>query len=134
MQNHVYIRQLVQELMKYFQASVEHICCLLFFNQGSMSAVYHKYAILFLRTPKFSKAYALMYTFSHCISVFVNRLPLVSCFFTSDHIILFYGMFFTIEVEKSFTLPCIILGVTVILLRGGAGLCQYIRCSFLRQS
>ena len=40
-------------IKKYFQASVEHICCLLFFNQGSMSAVYHKYAILFLCTPKF---------------------------------------------------------------------------------
>ena len=43
------------------------------------------------------------------------------CFFTTHHNIffLFWGMFFTIEIEESLTLPWIRLRMTVISFRGG---------------
>ena len=40
LQNHPYIRQLFQELMKYFQASIRLSCWLFFINQGLTNSVH----------------------------------------------------------------------------------------------
>ena len=51
-ENHAYIRQLVQELIKwYFQVSVGHTCCLLFINQGSTNSRVFQIALRRRRIP-----------------------------------------------------------------------------------
>ena len=74
-----------------------YLLFIIFINQGSTNnvhIVYHRYGNLFLCMPKISKAYA-----------FINVLCQLSAFgfpffFTTHHNILFWRMFFTIEIEK----------------------------------
>ena len=122
MQNYAYIRQLVQEFMKwYFQAPVGHFFCLLFINQGLTNGVC-KYANLFVSLhQKFLKPTHICILFSplHIALCQLSALGFPCIFFRKHHNILLYGMFFMIEIEKSLMLLCIRLGMTVIPLRGG---------------
>ena len=90
MQNHAYIRQLVQELMKcYFQSSVGDTCCLLFMNQGLTNCVHSvpqanlfQFGIIvcqyiLVHTKKFQGQCILVGLFPHCISLSVNWVSLV---------------------------------------------------------
>ena len=70
MQNHTYIRQLVQELMKYFRASVGHTCCLLFINHYLLTAIIPIYSFV---PPKFLKAKHLCWQ-SYILGVILNNL------------------------------------------------------------
>ena len=96
MQNHAYIRQLVQELMKcYFQSSVGDTCCLLFTNQGLTNSVHSvlqaklfQFGIIvcqfiIVHTKKFQSLCIHVGLFLHCISFSVNWVPLVFIVFYS---------------------------------------------------
>ena len=124
MKNHPYIRQVFQELMKwYFQALVGHTRWLFFTNQGLTNSVHSvpqlcQFILVYTRKLKSLGIYVCL--FPHCILLFLNWVSLALLVFFSHHtliIVLFCGMFFTIEIEKSLTLPCFKLHMTGISLR-----------------
>ena len=133
MQNHAYIRQLVQELMKcYFQSSAGDTCCLLFMNQGLTNSVHSvpqanlfQFGIIvcqfiLVRTKKFQSLCIHIGLFPHCISLFVNSVSLVFIvFYNTPHNCFVLRNVFHIRDKKILMLPCIKLCVTVILLRCG---------------
>ena len=81
LQNHPYIRQLFQELMKwYFQASVGHTSCLLFMNQGlknSVQSVPQLCQFIVMYAKKFKNLSIYVRRFPHFILLFLNWMSLV---------------------------------------------------------
>ena len=86
-----------------------------------MYTLYHKYANLFLSTPKNIKPAHLCMPFSslHIALCQLSVLAFPYFFKHTIRIVLFCGMFSSLEIEKSLTLTCIKLCVTGIWLRGG---------------
>ena len=124
LENHSYIRQLFQELLKHSQASVGHIRWLFFINQGltnSVHSVLQLCQFILVYAKKFKSLSIYVCLFPHCILLFLNWVSLVLLvFFFSQQIliiVLFCEVFFTIEIEKSITLPCMKLRMTGISLR-----------------
>ena len=127
LRNQAHIKQPVHESMKwYFQASVGHISLLINQCPTNGCTVYRKYSYV---RQKILKPRHLCTHFFHCISLFVNSVSLVFLVFLQ-----FCWIFFTIEMEKPFTLLWIRLGVTGIPLDVDAGLFQHIRRSSLWHS
>ena len=116
LRNQAQIKQPVHESMKwYFQASVGHISLLINQCPTNGCTVYRKYSYV---RQKILKPRHLCTHFFHCISLFVNWVPLALLVFLQ-----FCWLFFTIEMEKPFTLLWIRLGVTGIPLDVDAELC-----------
>ena len=123
LENHPYIRQPFQELMKHFQASVGQTRWLFFINQGlpnSLHNVLQLSQFILVYAKKFKSLSIYVCLFPHCILLFLNWVSLVLLVFFSQQIliiVLFCEVFFTIEIEKSITLPCMKLRMTGISLR-----------------
>ena len=139
MRNYVYIRQLIQELMKcYFQASAGD-SCLLFMNQGMTNSVH-----CVLRVCQF----ILVYTknFMHPMHLCTSFSPLhiafcqlsvhgFSCFFTAHHknCFVLWNIFHIKDRKIPYTtLHQIVL--QVFHLEMDVGFCEHTRCSSLWQS
>ena len=80
LENHPYIRQLFQELMKHFQASVGHTRWLFFINQGltnSVHSVLQLCQFILVYAKKFKSLSIYVCLFPHCILLFLNWVSLV---------------------------------------------------------
>ena len=138
MQKHAYIRQRFRNWWNDFsklQLNILVVYYSLTRAQQIMCTVYCKYANLILCIQKISKAYALIYIFSHCILLFVNWLPLISfTFFTTLHNICFVlGNVFH-DRDRKFPYANLHHNVWQLFhLKVDAGLCQHLRCNSLSQ-
>ena len=88
LENHSYIRQLFQELMKHFQASVGQTRWLFFINQGLPNSLHNvlqlsQFILVYAKKIKSLSIYVCL--FPHCISLFLNWVSLVlpGVFFTT---------------------------------------------------
>ena len=89
LENHSYIRQLFQELMKHSQASVGHTRWLFFINQGltnSVHSVLQLCQFILVYAKKFKSLSIYVCLFPHCILLFLNWVSLVLLvfFFTTN--------------------------------------------------
>ena len=139
MRNYVYIRQLIQELMKcYFQASAGD-SCLLFMNQGMTNSVHCVLRVcqfILVYTKKIYAPYAFIYVhhFLHCILLFVSWVSMVFHVFLQRTTRIVLWNIFHIKDRKIpyTTLHQIVL--QVFHLEMDVGLCEHTRCSSLWQS
>ena len=81
LQNHAYIRHLVQELMKwYFQSSVGHTFCLLFINQGlinKLRSASQACQFILVNAKNSLSLCIYVHLLPHCISLSVNWVTFV---------------------------------------------------------
>ena len=88
LQNHPYIRQLFQELMEYFQASIRLSCWLFFINQGLTNSVHSvpqlcQFILVYVKKFKSLSIYVCL--FPYCILLFLNWVSLVLLVFFTSH-------------------------------------------------